>query len=201
VDTPQSFAGDFEWEIKVAGAPQGDKKIMSIVDNSDNIFNFGTFSSGGQNTFRIFANRGLDISGSIVILNNKLNTLKIKYVAATGSISVFVNGVLDTEAAGKGFSLPDMTDLRKFSVGAEARNNGGGFTGYLADFKVTNGSTLVIDAPLDKQYTAENPTVINKADASNNLTAVNLDNAGQLFTLNAAETIWTGEDGTTLEIG
>jgi hypothetical protein len=85
--------------------------------------------------------------------------------------------------------------------GAGENNNFNTFTGFLAYAKVYNDDALVIDAPLDKQYTAENPTVINKADASNNLTAVQLDNAGQLFTLNAAETIWTGEDGTTLEIG
>lgn len=193
VDTPPSFAGDWEWEIDVYGAPQADKKIMTIVDGAGAVFNVVSYFTGNINTARIFSNKGIGFNGNIVLLNNKFNKLKIRYVLATEKLSITVNNVLDVEGTFSLSVMPDMTDIVKFSVGVEAGNNGGGFTGYLANFKVINGSTLVIDAPLDKQYTAAAPTVINKADANNPLTAVNLDNAGSAFT--SSDTYgWLGEN-------
>jgi hypothetical protein len=123
-------------------------------------------------------------------VDGKLTTLNIKRTSGTLVTTI-------------GASTNTITNSNPFEIDilGAYNTNSFSFTGFLANAKITKGSTLVIDAPLDKQYTASNPTVINKADSSNNLTAVNLDNAGQLFTLNADETIWTGEDGTTLEIG
>ena len=198
VDTPPSFAGDFEWEIKIAGAPQNDKKLMTIQDSSGKILNLGSINFGSQNKARLFSNTGVGFVGNIVFLNNKLNKINLKYVASTEVLTFSVNGVVDvTSGSISASDLPDMTNITKFKVGVEASNNGGGFTGFFSDFKVTNGSTLVIDSPLDRQYTSAAPSVINKVAGGTGLTAVNLNNAGQAFTLNAAGTIYTGADGTT----
>ena len=126
-----------------------------------------------------------------VVLVNKLQHLRMKR-DSNDALTVFVDDmdnpvVTETGASGT-FSFDRLGTYNDDLIM---------FDGYIADFKITNGSTLVIDSPIDKQYTAAAPTVINKADANNPLTAVNLNNAGQPFTLNALGTIWNGSDGTT----
>jgi len=182
VDIPPSFAGNWEWEIKIAGLPQRDTKLITIQDTNFKVFNLGTSNFSPNNTARLYSNTGIGFTGNTVILNNKLNTLILKYVASTERLTLTVNGVIDVDFNSSISNFPDMTSLLKFSVGVEASNNGGGFTGYLADFRVHNEGALVIDAPLDKQYTAEAPAVINKVAGGTGLTAVNLNNAGSEFT-------------------
>jgi len=115
----------------------------------------------------------------------KLNTAKMTRVGTT--VKVFRN---DVEIYSDTIALADFTiDM----VGTRQNGAYDSFSGILANYKVTNIASLVMDAPLDKQYTASAPTVINKADANNNLTAVNLDNAGSEFT--ASDTYgWLGEN-------
>ncbi|URC15438.1 hypothetical protein JLT2_70 [Paraglaciecola Antarctic JLT virus 2] len=118
----------------------------------------------------------------------KLN--EISFVRVGTSLSLFIN------EAQVGSSV---TYTRTPIVATYGTGNVGFafFDGDLSDLFIDKASTIVLNAPLNRQYTAAAPTVTNKADSSNNLTAVNLNNAGQAFTLNAAGTIYTGADGTT----
>jgi len=119
-------------------------------------------------------------------VDGKLTTLNIKRTSGTIVTTI-------------GSSTNTITNSNPFEIDilGAYNTNSFSFTGFLANAKITKGSTLVVDSPIDNQYSSAAPTVINKADASNNLTATNLNNAGQAFTLNAAGTIYTGADGTT----
>ena len=115
----------------------------------------------------------------------KLNTAKMTRVGTT--VKVFRN---DVEIYSATIALVDFTINM---VGTRQNGAYDSFSGILANYKVTNIASLVMDAPLDKQYTAAAPTVINNADANNPLTAVNLDNAGSAFT--SSDTYgWLGEN-------
>jgi len=104
----------------------------------------------------------------------KLNTAKMTRVGTT--VKIFRNNI---EIYSGTISLVDFTiDM----VGTRQNGAFDTFNGILANYKVTNIASLVMDAPIDRQYTAAAPTVINKADATKPLTAINLNNAGSLFT-------------------
>lgn len=194
VDTPPSFNAGFEVEFKFYGLPQNNKKVFSFCDSSNDLVNLDITDDGTITYFSKGVDGNTKREGVINIGNTKLNTINLIYdPSTTNEMTVKVNTITDISFSVPTGRIPDLTDIIAMKFGVESTFNGGGLTGYLADFKVINGSTLVIDSPIDKQYTAAAPTVINKADASNNLTAVNLDSAGSEFT--SSDTYgWLGEN-------
>lgn len=193
VDTPPSFNAGFSIEVDIAGGAQNDKKIISFKDSNNRVFNINTNNSGAVNFFSTGGGGLRSIIGTTVVLDNKLHNIKVVYDNTAPKVSVFVDGVLNVEAGVNSNQIPNLTDISAMKFGVEASNNGGGFTGHIANIKVINDGVLAIDSPLDKQYSAAAPTVINNADANNPLTAVNLDNAGSAFT--SSDTYgWLGEN-------
>jgi hypothetical protein len=166
-----TLAGNFE--------VQADYCLSDLtVDNAI----FGDTDSSGGDLLRINKNTSsmlIRIGGSTFTTtgsyteDQKLNTVKMTRVGTT--VKIFRNNV---EIFSETIALVDFT-LNMLGT----RQNGAfdNFNGYIANFKATDVSTLVMDAPIDKQYSAADPIVINKADSSNNLTAINLNNAGSEF--------------------
>jgi hypothetical protein len=159
---------DADFEIEVDFATTSTVNFNMILGKIGSADDFLAIRDGNRITGR-FDGSGVNLINHVV--DGKLTTLNIKRTSGTIVTTI-------------GDSTNTVTNSNTFEIDilGAYNTNSFSFTGYLANAKVYKESDLVIDAPIDKQYTAAAPTVINKADSNNNLTAVNLDNAATEFT-------------------
>jgi hypothetical protein len=164
VNTPPVFNAGFKVEFLLAGTFKADRRVFGITDTAGNIFTVITRPDGGVGVFSRGAGSNKFVATSGVdVLDGKLNKINLIYDDAANTLKVSNNGTLVLNETLNSNQVPDLTNIDIMKVGAGENNNFVTFTGFLADFKLYNDDVLVIDAPLDKQYTAIQPTVINKA--------------------------------------
>ena len=164
LNAPVTLTGDFEISVDfVYYVGSGELLSGDASGVLEDAFRFIAVSS----RFRMVIN-GVFVDYLITAENytvGKLYTAKITRVG--GTVTVDVNGDTDSNS----FSASSFP----FTIShAGARIDGGfPFNSYLANLKITDGSTLVVDLSIDEDFGATN-TAVNLADNSNNATAINI---------------------------
>lgn len=142
------LTGNFEIEISVDGAAsQMDKKVISL-DNGSNVFNIGTddLASG---KLRIFTGAGFATHRTINdVFNDSLNIVRFSYNNLTSNIDIYINDTFDSTMTSTSydFSLSNMITLGN----QNPRNDF--FIGQISNIKITDGTTQIVNMPLDERY-------------------------------------------------
>ena len=172
-----TLTGDFEIEMDFTTTSTSNMVLLGDSHTASLYFNL----SGGTtlNVWIAGTNYGYTVPN---VSDGKLHTAK--YVLTGTSLDVFLDGV----SAGAQTVVP-YTGANDFRIGS-SNSIMAYFNGYLANFKITNGSTLTHDLPLDEDLSTTS-TAINYGSigASGNATAVNITES-DLFTQVAGD--WEG---------
>ena len=183
LNAPVTLTGDFEISVDfVYYVGSGELLSGDASGVLEDAFRFIAVSS----RFRMVIN-GVFVDYLITAENytvGKLYTAKITRVG--GTVTVDVNG--DTNSnSGSASSFP-------FTISHVGARIDGGFlfNSYLANLKITDGSTLVVDLPIDEDFGATS-TEVNRADNSNNATAINIT-ASEGKNFDGVNT-WVGTNG------
>jgi hypothetical protein len=180
LSSPITLAGDFEIEVE-----------FSLSDLTGDFCFTSDYGAGADDFFRIDATNGsfdLKVGGTFYsddaafTADNKLHTVLLRRIGTT------LTRVYDGVEIG---SAP--VNISNFTVAAiGARDTFPNyFDGIIANLKIWDAGTLVLDMPIDGQYGTDS-TVINNVGA--NGTAVNfVDTDSELYTFDA-EYGWLGEE-------
>jgi hypothetical protein len=158
--------GDFELEFDFyRSAPTGGSFIFSNYDTAAGKYGLSIYSTGdygaGAGTLKIFGGNSPLISG---LSNDKYYTVAFKYVAATGKMTNYLNGVIQSGPVNS--TLPSGMSTSDVSAIARAAQGSFYFAGIVANLKLwlsvtRDPGTLQIDMPLDEPGTT--PVIKNKA--------------------------------------
>lgn len=173
----------FEIVLDVSGSPQDDRKIFAMRDSNGDVFNIGSSNIGATNTIRVF-HAGLggqsDLVGTTVALNNKINNIMIKWEVGITTLSIFVNGALDTSVVVAANFLPDFSLLTGIAIGKEA-GLAGFFSGIIANTKIFNAGTLSRFYKIDEDWTGPSTVLHDSSGNNQHGVAVNITSADAEF--------------------
>ena len=183
LNTPVTLTGDFEISVDfVYYVGSGELLSGDTSGVQADEFRFDSANSRFRTVIGgAFANYPITSENYTV---GKLYTAKITRVG--GTVTVDVNG--DTNSNSFSSSSFPFTIS---NVGARA-DGGFPFNSYLANLEITDGSTLVVDLPLDEDFGATS-TAVNLADNSNNATTINIT-ASEGKNFDGVNT-WVGTNG------
>ena len=196
LSSPVTLTGDFEIEIDFATTSAS--TIIMIGDSTSTVSWIALIS--GIIRAKI---GGTSIDSVLTFNDGKLHTARVVRVGS--AITVYVDGV--SVASGTDSDPATFNQIGTYI-------NGIYFDGILANLKITDGTTLVADMPLDEDF-ATTTTANNLANPSNNATAINI-NESELFTFTddgwlgvelvtngdfATDSDWTKGVGWTIDTG
>ncbi|MEE4292201.1 MAG: hypothetical protein V2J13_10675 [Cycloclasticus sp.] len=179
LSSPVVLSGDFRCDFEYA---------------LNNLTNSQAFCGGGASdlfradpstgTFQYRINGVFRTTAATFTENTKLNIASIERIGTT--VNIYRNGDLIDSVT------ETVVDFTVSTIGRRAASDY--FDGIISNLKITDAGTLVLDMPIDEQYSAGSPTVTNLANPANNGTAVNFVEAdSELFTFEDG-TGWLGSE-------
>ena len=180
---PITFAGDFEAEVEFSTTSFA---VHIIVSTSEITQDYIFVRSTGEVGLRVSDGA---ITGTIVVADGKLHTIKVTKVGTT--VSLFVDGILD------GTATTTTTPTEIGLIGGWSANSLY-YSGIIANAKFTDqsgASDVVTTFKLD-QATANTESSV---EGNNSVTYNNIpQSARDLYTLDG--NIWTDSAGNTIEV-
>lgn len=173
-----NYVVEFETDTSFTGA-------QMVLGNSTTSSS-SIFISGQDLSIRDHSGTTLSTIGNS-IPNGELNRTRL--VKSGSTLTVFINGASITSGAFGNLEI-DRVGVRQ--------TNSFPFDGFIANLKITNVSTIVVDSPFDEDF-SRTSTAANKANQNNNLTTSGVD-ASALYELNPAGTVYTAANGDTIDV-
>ena len=148
LSSPVAPSGDYNVSIDFS-APSGGSSSRTILDGAVVDNNAIVLRVNSNGTLTCFVQIGSSNQGTATTSGNykdgKLHTALLSYVGST--LTLTVDG-----ADSSSFSYTTNGAPNIGTIGARGAGNRDFFDGYLANLKITDGSTLVVDMPLDENF-------------------------------------------------
>ncbi len=158
-----TLTGDFEIEFDAYSSDFSATGFMELsTDQGNNRVNINGSSEFVMNIAGAFKNFGEVVSA--YSLNNKFNHFLIS--RSSGTVSLYINNSL----------VDTFVTNNTWSINTIGRTFADYINGIIANLKITDGSTLVGDFPLNEDWAVDN-IAHNRANPANNATAENITDA------------------------
>tara|TARA_R110002096_G_scaffold2926_5_gene14897 strand:+ start:1559 stop:3175 length:1617 start_codon:yes stop_codon:yes gene_type:complete len=160
LSSPVTLSGDFEIECDFATTTNdGGFQVIFGNESWTAILGFALIVQHGVVKYRA-GGTAEDLAGTINVSDGELHTVKLTRVGTTHTITV--DGVIDISGARTVITTANATPAY---AGARHNNDGTGstdhFDGIISNLKITDGTTLVVDMPIDED--GSDNVVVNKA--------------------------------------
>ena len=183
-----SLTGDFSIQVDVSVPDVSAISIAAmILGNSSGTANAMWVTSAGNVVIR--DSEGTTRTSEPAITSGKLH--RITYVKTAGNIVGFVDGVEVYSSAPFASFIFNQIGVRQ--------DTSFNFNGIIANVKIEDNDTTVLDMPIDKNYTPTNNTVIDLA-SGNNGTFVNIAAGRSKYYQHRADGNFVDLQGNVLEV-
>lgn len=167
LDTPIVLGGSFN--IKLTFKSSLGVAIMSHTEDTDSL----TIDTEGT-SIRVFARNGTTLETIIgtpkdPYLDNAWHTLEVDFNNVTNTVTLLVDGEVKATST---WVLDGNQRIRTFGARLQRPT---AYDGYIKDIVVSVNSTVVLDLPVDEQYTTTNNVVYSRVGVD--ATLVNVQNS------------------------